>query len=216
MINPAQLFIKTNRTRGEKVPTVKRKCRHDIIQSVLRVDRSPDLGYNIVIPFLLIRECDKMSKSSSVKQIISPDEKENVCREILTLLPSLFENKFSIDEYAVNCRMLPVWAAYSGDELQGFISLRETSPYAAEIYVMGVKKEYQRHKVGKSLFTALLNYARRQGYEYLQVKTVKQGVYSEFDTANTFYQSLGFRELEVLPIWDENNPCQIYIRNVNF
>ncbi len=157
-----------------------------------------------------------MPKSSSVKQIISPDDKETVCREILTALPNSFEDKYSIDEYAVNCRMLPVWAAYADEELQGFIALRETSPYAAEIYAMGVKKEYQRRKVGKGLFTSLLNYARRQGYEYLQVKTVKQGVYTEFDTANTFYQSLGFRELEVLPIWDENNPCQIYIRNVNF
>ena len=68
---------------------------------------------------------------------------------------------------------------------------------------MGVKKEYQRHKIGKGMFTALLNYARRQGYEYLQVKTVKEGTSEQFDTANTFYQSLGFRELEVLPLWSE-------------
>lgn len=157
-----------------------------------------------------------MGKSGTVKQIISPDEKEAVCREMLGALPGSFEDSAAVDEYALNCRMLPMWASYDDGCLQGFLALRETSPYAAEIYVMGVKPEFQRRKVGKAIFTAMLNYARRQGYEYLQVKTVKQGVYAEYNTANTFYQSLGFRELEVLPIWGEKNPCQVYIRNVNF
>ncbi len=159
-----------------------------------------------------------MARSRTIKQIISPDEKEQICRDIITSLPESFEIAAAIDEYAVNCRMLPVWAAFVEEQNRpvGFLALRETSPYAAEIYVMGVKREFQRHKAGKALFTAMLNYARRQGYEYLQVKTVKQGVYPEYDAANTFYRSLGFRELEVLPLWDENNPCQIYIRNVNF
>ena len=154
--------------------------------------------------------------AKSVKQIISPDEKEAVCRETLGTLHGSFEDEKAANEYAVNCRALPMWASYDEGMLQGFLALRETSPYAAEIYVMGVKPEFQRHKIGKALFTSMLSYARRQGYEYLQVKTVRQGVYTEYDTANTFYQSLGFRELEVLPIWDEKNPCQIYIRNVNF
>lgn len=157
-----------------------------------------------------------MGRSGTVKQIISPDDKEAVCREMLEELPVWLGDKTATDDYAVSCRMLPMWASFDDEQLQGFLALRETSPYAAEIYIMGVKKEFQRHKVGKSLFTAMLNYARRQGYEYLQVKTVKQGVYSESDAANTFYKSLGFRELEVLPLWDEMNPCQVYIRNVNF
>lgn len=59
--------------------------------------------------------------------------------------------------------MLPLWADIDEGTVRGFIALRETSPYAAEIYVMGVKKEYQRHKIGKGMFTALLNYARRPG-----------------------------------------------------
>lgn len=165
-----------------------------------------------------------MSRSAAVKQIISPDEKESICREMLealkdgSMMPGELDKKSVEEEYAVNCRMLPVWASYDDEEgrLQGFLALRETSPYAAEIYIMGVKKEYQRHKAGKALFTAMLNYARRQGYEYLQVKTVKQGVSEAMDAANVFYQGLGFRELEVLPLWGDSDPCQIYIRNVNF
>ncbi|MGN1341015.1 MAG: GNAT family N-acetyltransferase [Oscillospiraceae bacterium] len=166
-----------------------------------------------------------MAKSGTVKQVISPDEKEAICRDMLETLPGWF-GAGAEDEFAANCRVVPVWASYDEElaredsgaivGLQGFLALRETSPYAAEIYIMGVKKEYQRHKVGKNLFTAMLNYARRQGYEYLQVKTIKQGLYADSDSANTFYKSLGFRELEVLPIWGDKNLCQVYIRNVNF
>ena len=157
-----------------------------------------------------------MPKISGAKQIINPDEKEKICREVLTSLPEWSGKDKSIDVHAAACRMLPLWADIDEGTVRGFIALRETSPYAAEIYVMGVKKEYQRHKIGKGMFTALLNYARRQGYEYLQVKSVKEGTSEQFDTANTFYQSLGFRELEVLPLWSEKIPCQVYIRNVNY
>ena len=38
------------------------------------------------------------------------------------------------------------------------------------------------------------------------------GRYKEYDDTNRFYQSLGFKELEVFPtLWDERNPCQIYV-----
>lgn len=52
-------------------------------------------------------------------------------------------------------------------------------------------------------------------YDFLQVKTVKMGMYKEYDRTNLFYKSLGFKELEVLDIWDENNPCQVYIMKVD-
>ena len=45
----------------------------------------------------------------------------------------------------------------------------------------------------------------------MQVKTVKMGVYEDYDRTNRFYLSVGFRELEVLPLWDEANPCQVYV-----
>jgi len=46
----------------------------------------------------------------------------------------------------------------------------------------------------------------------LAVKTVKMGVYEDYDITNRFYQSCGFREFEVIPgLWDEANPCQIYV-----
>lgn len=38
------------------------------------------------------------------------------------------------------------------------------------------------------------------------------GMYKDYDCTNRFYISLGFKEFEVLyTLWDENNPCQIYV-----
>ena len=93
----------------------------------------------------------------------------------------------------------------------GFAVLRQTSPYAAELYVMGVLPEYHRQGIGTKLFLAMKDHAKAQGYEYMQVKTVQTGHYEEYDRTNRFYQRMGFRELEVLPLWDEWNPSQVYV-----
>ena len=57
--------------------------------------------------------------------------------------------------------------------------------------------------------------AKADGYEFTQVKTVKMGMYEDYDKTNLFYRSCGFKELEVLPFhWDEANPCQIYVMSL--
>ena len=80
---------------------------------------------------------------------------------------------------------------------------------------MGVRKECHRKGTGRSLFAAAKDYAVRKGYEFIQVKTVRAGIYEDYDVTNEFYKSLGFKELEVLPdYWDEANPCQIYVMSL--
>lgn len=77
---------------------------------------------------------------------------------------------------------------------------------------MGVLKEYHRHGIGRTLFADAKAFAKEKGYSFLQVKTVQMGKYPEYDKTNRFYQSLGFQEFEVFPtLWDEWNPCQIYV-----
>ena len=46
----------------------------------------------------------------------------------------------------------------------------------------------------------------------MEVKTVKEGKYHEYDETNKFYQKIGFKEFECFPtLWDEWNPCQVYV-----
>ena len=147
-----------------------------------------------------------------ITQIEDKEMKENICLQILEKLPEWFEIPESRISYAKACREIPLWAELEGEDARGFIAMKETSKYAVEIYVMGVKKEYHRLGVGTKLFDAFYSYAVEKGYEFIQVKTVREGKYPDYDVTNAFYQKIGFRELECMEgLWDEANPCQVYV-----
>lgn len=56
---------------------------------------------------------------------------------------------------------------------------------------------------------------KKFGYTYSQVKTVQMGHYKEYDTTNHFYRAMRYKKLECFPtLWDEWNPCQIYIKYI--
>lgn len=142
-------------------------------------------------------------------------ERAEIAGKILKQLPDWFGLPESTQKYIEDSRTMPFWAWMEDERALGFIALKETSPYTAEIYVMGVLPEYHHKGIGKELFRALEEYAKQNGYSFLQVKTVQSGHYEEYDRTNAFYQSMGFKELECLPtLWDEWNPCQIYVRAV--
>ena len=130
-----------------------------------------------------------------IKYVTDSAEKERIASHILHQLPEWFGLPESTREYITKSKELPFWA-YTETEPLGFIVLKETSPYTAEIYVMGVLKENHGQGIGGMLFEALQNHAKEQGYEYIQVKTVQKGHYKEYDATNAFYEKLGFRELE--------------------
>lgn len=145
----------------------------------------------------------------------SPEEKIAISSKILYSLPEWFGLPESTAEYIETCRSLPFWAEYRDGSPIGFLAMQETSPYTAELYVMGVLKEYHRQGVGRALFAAFQEYAKSEGYEYLQVKTIDAGRYPEYDRTRLFYESLGFRKLETFPtLWDEWNPCLVLIQSV--
>lgn len=150
-----------------------------------------------------------------VQWVEKPDEREAAAREVLEALPDWFGIPESREAYIRDSRAQPFWADLEDGAVRGFLALRETSPYTAELAVMGVLPAYHRQGIGRALFAAFQQYAREKGYAFLQVKTVQEGRYTSYDQTNAFYRSLGFRELECFPtLWDRQNPCQIYIRNV--
>ncbi len=147
-----------------------------------------------------------------IKNIENKEEKEKICMEILEALPEWFEIPESRVSYAKECRERPFFADVENNIARGFIVMKETSDYAVEICVMGVKKEYHRLGIGSKLFEAFYQYAKEKGYEFIQVKTVRKGMYPDYDLTNAFYQRIGFRELECMEeLWDEANPCQVYV-----
>ena len=143
------------------------------------------------------------------------DRKEKIAREILCGLQEQFGLPESTAEY-INCsKEMSFWADIENRQVRDFIALKETSTYTLEIYVMGVLKEFHRYKIVTKLFKACYDYAKEQGYLYMQVKTVKEGCYDVYDITNSFYKKLGFKEFECFPtFWDQWNPCQVYIMDI--
>lgn len=150
-----------------------------------------------------------------ILEVIDKVEKENIARNLLESLPEWFGQPESTENYIQESKEMPFWVYVTNHKMVGFIVLKETAKDTAEIFVMGVKKEYQCKGIGKKLFQTLEIYVKTHGYSFLQVKTVKYGIYKEYDRTNKFYQSMGFKEFECFPLlWDVNNPCQIYIKYV--
>lgn len=146
-----------------------------------------------------------------IKQLTDIAEKQKTSRLILEGLREWFEVDESRENYISESADQPFFTAFEDGAPVGFLCLKETGRDTVELAVMGVRKDFHRRGIGRELFSAARNYAAAQGYSFMQVKTVKMGVYKDYDRTNRFYLSLGFRELEVLPLWDEANPCQVYV-----
>lgn len=150
-----------------------------------------------------------------VQWIEAPEQRAAIARQVLEKLPDWFGIPESREAYIRESRAQPFWADIEDGAARGFLALKETSPYTVELAVMGVLPQYHRRGIGRALFEAAWQYARTEGYAFLQVKTVREGCYASYDGTNAFYKSLGFRELECFPaLWGEENPCQIYVMTV--
>jgi len=147
-----------------------------------------------------------------IEIITDQAEKKAIAREILEALTDWFEVTESREAYIAQSAEQIFLAAKENGRAAGFLCLKETGRATVELAVMGVRKEYHRQGIGTALVTAAKEIARREGYAFMQVKTVQMGKYPEYDLTNLFYLHCGFAEFEVIPtLWDTENPCQIYV-----
>ena len=147
-----------------------------------------------------------------ITEITDSAEKQAIARKVLEALTEWFEVEESREGYIRDCVNWTFLAAKEDDKVMGFLCLKKTGNATVELAVMGVMKEFHRNGIGRQLVEKAKEVAKAQGYEFMQVKTVKMGMYEDYDRTNLFYISCGFKELEVIPLlWDEANPCQIYV-----
>ena len=145
-------------------------------------------------------------------QVENNKEKEMISRTILEALPDWFGLPEAREEYIVNSVNQQFFAAVKEEKTIGFLCLKQTGKDTVEVSVMGVLKEFHRHGIGRKLFMKAREKAIKDGFSFIQVKTVQMGQYDNYDNTNKFYISLGFKEFETFPtLWDEWNPCQVYV-----
>ena len=146
------------------------------------------------------------------ERIKDTNEKRRIAREVLESLKEWFEVDESREKFIRESADQIFIAAKDNGEYVGFLCLKETGSDTIEIAVMGVLKDSQRKGIGRELFEKAKETAAKEGYSFMQVKTVQMGKYPDYDKTNMFYLSCGFKEFEVFPLlWDEDNPCQIYV-----
>ncbi len=149
-----------------------------------------------------------------ITEVENSEEKAAIVKEVLADLPEWFGLPDSTQAYIDESRELPLWAAFDNEKLLGFVTLKETSNSTTEIHCMGVKKAYHHQGIGKALQSALEESVAGK-YDFLQVKTVDEGHYDEYDATIRFYESVGFKRLEVFPtLWDEWNPCLVMVKYI--
>lgn len=147
-----------------------------------------------------------------VIQVKNEKEKEIIARRILEALPEWFGIPEAREEYIRASVNQQFFAAMKEEKPIGFLCMKETGKDTVELSVMGVLKEFHRQGIGRKLFMQAKEKAAKDGFSFIQVKTVQMGRYEEYDNTNKFYISLGFKEFEVFPtLWDEWNPCQVYV-----
>ncbi len=147
-----------------------------------------------------------------IRPVVDPAEKKRIAREILEALPDWFGIPEAREEYIDESVGQLFLTAVEEERNVGFLCLKETGNATVELAVMGVLREYHRQGIGRELVDAAKEQAGREGYSFMQVKTVQMGRYNNYDATNRFYLSIGFQEFEVFPtLWDEWNPCQVYV-----
>ena len=150
-----------------------------------------------------------------IVKITDKDTKRNIARKVLEALDEWCEVEESREKFIAESAEQTFIAAEENGEYVGFLCLKQTGNATVELAVMGVLKEYHRCGIGRALFEEAVKTAKAEGYSFMQVKTVRMGMYEDYDRTNLFYISCGFKELEVInEIRGDENPCQIYIMSL--
>lgn len=185
---------------------------------VMCFDRMPGaMTYPKILPVIFERMNGWLKiRSFEIRELTDPEEKSRICDSILRALPDWFGIEESIVDYVNKVRAMPFFTAYSEDKAAGFAAIDRHNRYTGEICVMGVLKPFHRAGIGKALVRKCEDYLKRDGAEFMTVKTLAESHPDEgYARTRAFYNAMGFRPLEVFPLhWDAENPCLFMAKKI--
>jgi coenzyme F420-0:L-glutamate ligase / coenzyme F420-1:gamma-L-glutamate ligase len=150
---------------------------------------------------------------TDVVEIDDPAERSRIAEAVLRDLPEWFGIEEATQGYIDAAATLPTFVV---ERDAGFLCLKQHTPRAAELYVMGVRREHHRRGIGRALVAAGESWCRAHRIRYLQVKTLGPSRPDpEYDRTRAFYEALGFIALEELRgLWGEENPALLLVKDV--
>jgi GNAT superfamily N-acetyltransferase len=139
-----------------------------------------------------------------------------ICAEILAALPHWFGFPDSVAAYVAAADREPTAVATLDGRDCGILTLRQHSPDAAEIVVMGVLPEHHRSGIGQALLEAAESWLAERDIGFLQVKTLSPRAADEgYAATRAFYFGCGFRPLEEMPeLWGPGQPALQMIKTI--
>ena len=147
----------------------------------------------------------------TVLEVELPAERSRICERVLRDLPEWFGIEEATAAYIRDVAELPTFAA----DDDGLLSLKLHTSHAAEVYVMGVRRERHGQGLGTALVAAAETYLRERGVEYLQVKTLGPSHADEgYERTRRFYEARGFVPLEEIHGLWEGNPCLLMVKSL--
>ena len=150
---------------------------------------------------------------TQIVEISDPADRSRIAEAVLRDLPDWFGIEESTRQYIEDAATLPTFVA---EPDLGFVSLKQHTPAAAELYVLGVRAAQHRQGIGRALVEAAESWCRERGIRYLHVKTLGPSRPDPgYDATRAFYEALGFVALEELHgLWDEENPTLVLVKDV--
>ena len=151
-----------------------------------------------------------------IKSIMDSNEKSKITNYILRELPEWFGIEESIVEYVEEVKQYDFYGAYNQEEVMGFISIKYNNKYTAEVYLIGILKEYQNNHIGRRLIEVAEEVLIKNKIKLFMVKTLGESHPDEnYKITREFYKKLGFYPLEeIKEIWGESNPCLIMVKTL--
>jgi GNAT superfamily N-acetyltransferase len=148
---------------------------------------------------------------SEVVEVREPADRSALCERVLRDLPDWFGIEEATAAYIRDVAKLPTFAV--GDD--ALLSLKLHTPRAAEVYVMGVRRDRHRQGLGSALLHAAEDYLRARDVELLQVKTLGPSHPDEgYARTRAFYEARGFVPLEEIHGLWEHNPCLLLVKSL--
>ena len=147
----------------------------------------------------------------SVVEVELPAERSRICEAVLRDLPDWFGIEEATAAYIRDVAELPTFAV--GED--AMLTLKLHTSRAAEVYVMGVRRERHGDGLGTALLRVAEEYLRKREIEYLQVKTLGPcDPDPGYARTRAFYEARGFVPLEEIHGLWEANPCLLLVKRL--
>lgn len=145
-----------------------------------------------------------------------PGRKTGIANRILRSLPRWFGIEEAIVEYVESVKELPFITITLSDKVVGFCALKINYGINADLYVLGILRNFHGIGMGTRMVEFIQDYCRDKGIRYMTVKTLSEKHPDpNYMKTRKFYEKCGFLPLEEFPdLWGENNPCLYMLKEV--